>query len=114
LGPWRRSSRIVLERNPVYRAVTYEAEPAPGDAEGRALVARFNGRKLPMVDRVEIAIIEEGQPAWLAFLGGELDQIQVPTQFVSQAVPNRRLAPYLEQRGIQARIVTSSAVSFVY
>ena len=30
--------------------------------------AKLKGRKLPMLDRVEIAIIEEAQPRWLAFL----------------------------------------------
>src|SRR5262249_38426021 len=52
LGEWRRSSRIVLERNPAYRARFYDCEPNPDDEEGQALVKRFRGRRLPMVDRV--------------------------------------------------------------
>ena len=73
LAQWRRSSLIVLERNPDYREMLYDAEPAADDAEGQALLARFKGRRLPMVDRVEISIIEEEQPRWLAFLNGEAD-----------------------------------------
>jgi ABC-type transport system substrate-binding protein len=114
LGQWRRSSLIVLERNPGFRAVTYDAEPAADDREGQKVLARLKGRTLPMVDRVEIAIIEEGQPRWLAFLGGTLDQVEVPPEFLPLAVPQRRLAPYLEKRGIRARLVTSAVVSYLY
>ncbi len=71
LAEWRRSSRIVLERNPDYREVRYDAEPAADDAEGQALLQRFKGRRLPMIDRVEVSIIEESQPRWLSFLNGQ-------------------------------------------
>ena len=100
LAQWRRSSLIVLERNPDYREVRYDAEPAADDAEGQALLAKLKGRRLPMVDRVEVSIIEEAQPRWLAFLNGQLDFLAVPTEFVSQAVPNGKLAPNLAKRGI--------------
>ncbi|MEF7615174.1 ABC transporter substrate-binding protein [Aquincola sp. MAHUQ-54] len=103
LKQWRRSSLIVLERNPAYRDVRYVAEPAPDDAEGQALLARFKGRRLPMIDRVEISIIEENQPRWLSFLQQQADLIEaLPPEFVNQAMPNGKLAPYLAQRGLQA------------
>ena len=34
-------------------------QPAADDAEGQALLARFKGRRLPMVDRVEVSIIDK-------------------------------------------------------
>jgi ABC-type transport system substrate-binding protein len=103
LKEWRRSSRIVLERNPAYRERFYDAEPAADDVEGQAMAARFKGRRLPMLDRVEIAIIEENQPRWLSFLNGEKDYIpEVPDEFVVQAMPHGQLAPGLAQRGIGA------------
>ena len=71
LAEWRRSSRIVLAKNPTYREHFYDAEPNDDDAEGQALLQRFKGRRLPMVDKVEIAIIEQSQPRWLSFLNGE-------------------------------------------
>ena len=114
LGAWRRSSLIVLERNPDFRAVAYAAEPAPEDAEGRALLAHFKGHRLPMIDRVEIAIIEESQPMWLSFLDGKLDQLTVPGDFASLAMPAGRLAPYIEKRGIRAHVTLTPAVSYMY
>jgi ABC-type transport system substrate-binding protein len=101
LAEWRRSSRIVLERNPNFREMVYDAEPNADDAEGQALLQRFKGRRLPMIDRVEISIIEESQPRWLAFLSGEFDFVSVPLEFANQAAPNGKIAPNLARRGVR-------------
>ena len=101
LAQWRRSSLIVLERNPHYRQRHYDAEPAPDDAEGQAILARLKGQRIPMVDRVEVQIIEEEQPRWLSFLNGDLDWVNVPSAAVPQALPNNVLAPHLARRGIR-------------
>lgn len=101
LTGWRRSSKMVLERNPNYREVVYDEQPAADDAEGQALLQRFKGRRLPMVDRVEISVIEASQPRWLAFLNREFDIVGVPAEFSAQAVPKGQLAPNLAKQGIQ-------------
>ena len=67
LKAWRRSSRILLEKNPGFRDVRYQSEPAADDAEGQAWAKRFNGRRLPLNDGVEIAVVA-GEPAALAEL----------------------------------------------
>jgi ABC-type transport system substrate-binding protein len=110
LVQWRRSSFIALERNPAFRETFYEAEPAADDAEGQAILAKLKGRRLPMVDRVEISIIEEEQPRWLSFLNGSADlAYRVGYQFVASAMPNGKVAPHLAKRGIQGiRIVEPS------
>ena len=106
---WRRASRIVLQRNPLFRDVRYHAEPAADDAEGQAILARLKGRRLPMVDRVEVAIIEEKQPTWLAFLNGEADWVELPEAFNAVALPGGQLAPHLARRGLRAeRVVLPS------
>jgi len=102
LVQWRRSSFIAFERNPDFREMLYDAEPAADDAEGQALLARFRGRRLPMVDRVEISIIEEEQPRWLSFINDEADlEFEMGFQFVPQAMPNGQVAPNLARRGIR-------------
>ncbi|MDB6000363.1 MAG: bicyclomycin resistance protein, partial [Rhizobacter sp.] len=101
LTQWRRSSLIVLERNPGFRELIYDAEPNADDAAGQAMLAQFKGRKLPMIDRVEVSIINESQPRWLAFLNGQLDSIGVPLEFANLAVPGGKLAPNLAKRGIK-------------
>ncbi len=101
LVQWKRSSFIVLERNEGFREEIFDAQPAQGDASGQALLSRLKGRKLPIIDRVELSIIEESQPRWLAFLNGEQDTVNVPLDFVNVAAPNGQLAPSLQRRGIQ-------------
>ena len=101
LAEWRRSSRIVLERNPGFREELYSEQAPAGDAEAQAFAAALKGRRLPMVDRVEIAIIEETQPRWLSFLNGQSDVLErLPNEFANLAMPNNRLAPNLAKRGI--------------
>ena len=102
LVQWRHSSFLAFERNPGYRDVRYDAEPAADDAEGQALLARFKGRRLPMVDRVEISIIEQDQPRWLSFVNGEADLCyRVGYEYIAQAMPGGKVAPGLAKRGMQ-------------
>jgi ABC-type transport system substrate-binding protein len=112
LAEWRRASRIVLERNPGYRQVLFHAEPAADDADGQRTAAKLRGRRLPLVDRVEIAVIDETQPTWLAFLNGEIDSVVLPDEFIDVAVPAGRLAPHLERRGIRAHFLALPATYY--
>jgi ABC-type transport system substrate-binding protein len=117
LKQWRRGSLIVLERNPQYREVLYDAEPAADDKAGQALLARFKGRRLPMVDEVHLSVIAENQPRWLAFLNGQIDGLvslanPVPLEFASVAMPNGKLAPNLARKGVQGERKLNSDVTF--
>jgi len=115
LAAWKRSSRIVLEKNPSYREAFYDERPREDDARLQSIAARFKGRRLPMIDRVEIAIIEEVQPRWLAFLNTEQDIIErVPDEFVELALPNNQLAPHLRKRGIEMVRYARADVSMSY
>ncbi|HTT11991.1 MAG TPA: ABC transporter substrate-binding protein [Burkholderiaceae bacterium] len=98
---WQRSTRMVLERNPAFRDEFYDGSPSPGDARGQALLARLRGKKLPLIDRVELSVITESQPRWLSFLNGEQEAINVPLEFINSAVPNGRLAPSLARQNVQ-------------
>lgn len=106
-GPWRlafwkRSSKMVFERNPMFREEYWDAQPNPDDARGQRIKARLEGKRLPIIDKVEVSIIEEAQPRWLAFLNGEMDLLfGLPAPFANQAIPNNKLAPNLAKRGIR-------------
>ena len=101
LGEWRRSSKIVLEKNPNFREEYYEAEPPADDPVAQRLYAEMKGKRIPQLDRVEIYDLIESQPRWLAFLNKELDWINVPLEFANMALPEGRLAPWLEKRGVK-------------
>jgi ABC-type transport system substrate-binding protein len=74
---WRRGQKIVLEANPRFRDVAYPQSSDPADRE---IVARLSGKKLPLIGRVEISIIEESNPRLLAFEKGDLDYVAVPSE----------------------------------
>ncbi|HSB99661.1 MAG TPA: ABC transporter substrate-binding protein, partial [Burkholderiaceae bacterium] len=116
---WRRSSRIVLERNPDYREVPYDAWPAADDADGQAILARLKGQRVPMIDEVDIAVIEEFQPQWLSFLNKQIDALatstgHLPSQFVNEAAPGGKLAPRLAREGVRmyANLAADNAYTY--
>ena len=115
LTQWVRSSKMVLERNAGYREVFYDEEPPADRPDLQAVAQAFKGRRLPIVDRVEVSIIEENQPRWLAFLNHEQDMLdELPPEFAPNAIPNNRLAPYLVKRGIGMERYERADVSVSY
>lgn len=115
LAQWKRSSRMLLQKNPNYREVLYDEHPPAGDARLAAIAQQFKGRRLPMIDEVQIAVIEEAQPRWLSFLNGEQDLLEgVPGEFADIAIPGNQLAPNLAKRGIGMQRVPRADVSVTY
>ena len=115
LTEWRRSSRIVLARNPGFRELLYDEEAPADDPRSQAIAKALKGRRIPMLDRVEIAIIEESQPRWLSFLNRQSDFLdRLPNEFANVAIPNNKLAPNLAKLGIvmeQAPLVDATLAS---
>jgi ABC-type transport system substrate-binding protein len=105
---------MVLERNPGFRDMRFEASPAADDAQGQAILARLQGQRLPLVDRIEFAIIEGSQPGWLAFLAGDLDFTGVPADYAPTAFQNGETAPHLAKRGIQVARLPRPDVTYTY
>jgi ABC-type transport system substrate-binding protein len=114
LAQWRRASRVVLVRNPRFREQRFSADPPEGHADAQAIARHLQGARAPLLDRIEFDVIEEAQPRWLAFLRGDHDAIELPTNFAPQAMPGGRLAPYLAQRGVWARRELSPSISHTY
>ena len=101
LAAYKPSSKIVLERNPRYRSPTPPMTPGD-DPSDRAIAAALMGKQLPLVDRIEISVIDEQQPRWLAFLNGEHDYVEnIAPEFVQVAAPGWKLAQSLARQGIQ-------------
>jgi ABC-type transport system substrate-binding protein len=114
LGQYKRSSRIELVTNPSYREVTY-APSGPIPASSQAVAAGLNGRRLPLVPRIEISIIEEAQGEWLSFLNGEIDYLfLLPKEFTDQALVNGKLRSSLAAKGILHQVLVQPSVSYTY
>jgi len=102
LKEWVRRSKIVLERNPDHRGYELETRYADSsDPWDRRAMEALRGKRLPQLDRVEIYPIEEEQPRYLAFVNGEHDLMdELHPQFIHQVLPNGKLSPALEKRGV--------------
>ncbi len=69
-GPLDRKATLHFVRNPNYYGI-YPNVGAPGDAEAGLL--KNAGKKLPLVDAIDMPLVQEPQTAALKFLKGELD-----------------------------------------
>jgi oligopeptide transport system substrate-binding protein len=114
LGAYSRSSRIVLEANPGFREWTY-VPSGPVPAESEPIAAALKGKRLPLVGRIEISVIEEGQARWLAFLNRELDILDLlPPDFVGEALIDGKLRPDLAARGIRHDVLVRPNTWWTY
>ena len=111
---WKRSSKIVLEANPEYREEFFGSEPG-ADPLDRKIAAHLKGKRLPLVGRIEISIIEETQPRWLAFLNREHDYIErFPNEYANIAAPGGKLAPNLAKQGITLQRLVEPNLTYYY
>jgi len=103
LKEWVRRAKIVLEKNPGHRGYELETRYAdPRDEWDRRAIDALHGKRLPLLDRVEIYPIEDEQPRFLAYLNKEHDILdEMPFAFIHQVLPNGKLAPALAKQGVQ-------------
>jgi oligopeptide transport system substrate-binding protein len=112
LKDWRRGQRIVLEANPDFRDVRY---PQPQTDADRAIAGKVAGRKLPLVPRVEISIIEETNPRMLAFRQRSLDYVGLPNELVSNVLePDNQLKEEFAAAGIRLHRGVQPAIAYLY
>jgi oligopeptide transport system substrate-binding protein len=108
LKDWRRGSKIILERNTTYREELYPSEGEPGDEAAGLLVDA--GKRLPLIDQLEITIIQEDQPRWFKFVQGDLDIGGIPKDNFDTAIsPSRELTSDLRDKGIVLEIYEDAA-----
>jgi ABC-type transport system substrate-binding protein len=112
LKDWRRGQRIVLTPNPGFRDERY---PKAADAADRALAAKLEGRRLPLIGQIEIGIIEESNPRLLAFQKGSLDFVAVPVDLVPKVLEtDNTLRPEFASKGVRLYRDVLPAISYLY
>ena len=111
LKHWTRGHKIVLEANPEFRELML-GEGGPEDAE---ILRDIGGKRLPLIGRIEIFVIEENQPRWLSFLNGDHDVIQwLPNEFIHTVAPQGNLAPWLAKRGVRLHAELQPRTGYTY
>lgn len=104
LKEWTPRFKIVLERNANFRGLTLNEEFAdPNDEWDQRVIADLRGKRLPLLDRIEIYPIEEEQPRFLAFMNGDHDvMLETPFAFINQVLPGGRISDSLASKGVRA------------
>ncbi len=111
------SARAVLRRNPNYRSehVDLAAEGYDAILHGPYGIQQIEGRKIPLVERIEIAFLPDAAPRWAAFArGDDLHAIDVPAEVLDQVLQSRNpmsLKPDWAER-VHSR--TASEFGFIY
>ncbi|MYM29400.1 heme-binding protein [Duganella sp. CY15W] len=84
IGSWKHSDQIVLLANRDFRPTEFE------------------GKRLPILDRIDIKIVEEYQSRVLGFLNGEFDFLEQLPESMKEMVltSDARLKPELARKGI--------------
>jgi ABC-type transport system substrate-binding protein len=93
-------SKVVLEANPHYRGFTWDFQSS-GEKWDEHVIKEMQGKRMPRIGRVEVAIIEEEQSRWLAFSSGQMDLDRIPDTAVRHALDKGKLKPDLAARGIR-------------
>ena len=112
LKEWRRGQKIVLEANPGFRDVRYPQSSDPAD---KAIVARLKDKRLPLIGRIEVSIIEESNPRLLAFRNQEIDYVGVPADLVWNVLdPPATLKPEIARDGVVLGRGVQPAITYTY
>jgi oligopeptide transport system substrate-binding protein len=103
LPKFDQSNLIVYTKNPKFREKFYPSEGEEGD-DTLGLLADA-GKKLPLVDKINVHIIVESQPKWLSFMKGKNDLILVKDVNIQQAInPDRTLKDEHRAKGIRLNL----------
>ena len=114
LGSWKRSFRIELVASPSYRRPVFITETAK-DEDARRVQQSLKGKTYPLVDAVNVLVLEEQQARVLAFLNRELDILeQVPPPLSEMVLQNGQLKPQLAQQGIRLFWFTPLQIYYVW
>lgn len=113
LKEWKRRNRIVLEANPGYRGFVWNFKSS-GEHGDDEVIRAMQGKNMPQIGRIEISIIEEPQSIWLAFKGKQLEAVNVPQQFIREALTDGQLAESFRHENIRLARATDPEITYTF
>ncbi|MBK9973457.1 MAG: hypothetical protein IPP14_01550 [Planctomycetes bacterium] len=110
LDHWWEQKELVWVRNLRYRDVRFPASDDAADAMWKHVA----GKRLPLADRMEYAIIKESQPQMLKFDRGELDATGMDkNQFTSAVTAQSELTDKYKQMGVYLRVYDEPTIHYI-
>lgn len=111
LPKFEQSSMITYFRNPKFREKLYPSEGEEGD-DKLGLLADA-GKKIPLVDKINVHVMVESQPKWLSFMKAKNDLLEVKDVNIQQSIsPDRTLKSDHKEKGI--RLVMKPMLDVTY
>lgn len=112
LDKWVRSSRIELAPNPNFGGYVWDFKAQePGDEQ---LVKEMQGKVLPAIGRVEIAIMEEDQGRLLAFQNHEIDLFQLEGPLAPRVMKGKTLNDDFVRMGAKMSRILDPELQYPY
>jgi oligopeptide transport system substrate-binding protein len=104
LVEWQRDYKIVLVKNPDFRAEYFAGAENPADRK----------RTLPLLDRVVCYLVKQPISGWLLFLQGELDLSSLDKEnFEAVMTSAGDLSPALKDRGIRVLRMPDFQINYI-
>lgn len=111
LPKFEQTSMVTYVRNPKFRDKFYPSEGEEGD-DKLGLLADA-GKKLPLVDKINVHFIVESQPKWLNFQKAKDDLIEVKDVNIQLAItPEKELKSEHKEKGI--RLIMKPTLDVTY
>ncbi len=111
-GVFKQTKKIYYVKNPTFREKLYPCEGSEEFKEKGFL--KDCGKKLPLVDRLEVNIIEENQPRWLNFEKGRVDFVAVPKDNFDSVIPDaKNLGNDYKEKKIELLISPALDITYI-
>ncbi|MBK24853.1 MAG: hypothetical protein CME70_12715 [Halobacteriovorax sp.] len=103
-------SKFRYIKNPNYREKYFPTEGAPRYSE---FVKNYAGKKLPLVDEIDVRVILENQTQWLNFSAGKIDYLDIPKDNFDSSIIGNKLSEDLKKKGVHLEVAPSLSTYYV-
>lgn len=103
-------NKLVYTRHTQYRKVLF---PTEGDPKYQALIKKYGGKRIPMVDQLVTHIITEAHPRFLKFDLGKLDMMELNSSDRKKIKEDSEIAQRFKDRGVQTNECSHCGISYI-
>ncbi|MCK6440108.1 MAG: ABC transporter substrate-binding protein, partial [Planctomycetes bacterium] len=118
LREWRHDKHLIWDKNPTYREEYYPIVPEklhlPAGMPTRESFLPYQGKRLPLSDRVVVQVLKEAQVSWFQFQSGHIDTSLLDKDTFTTAVQNQtKLTSGMAGKGIRLTYYPSPTISYL-
>lgn len=103
-------SKFRYVKNPAYREKFFPTEAAP---EYKHFLKDYAGKKIPLVDEIDVRVILESQTQWLNFSAGKIDYLDIPKDNFDSSIIGNKLSDDLKEKGVHLEVAPSLSTYYV-